>query len=132
MGPKNLLSLMELVSARCRRWLNISADRLPNALCPSSSYPGTAWPDSLTDDQEILGVTLLCCLGEVIGTGDNGNAIDYDDPIVGDSVLVINEGGYSRVCKEGRGGVLCGPLAFIGDSLYLYPSSKGRQQSPLR
>lgn len=81
-----------------------------------------------SDYEEILRIPLLCRFGKIEGPGDNGNTIYYDDLGVGNGMLVVIEGGYGRVGKEGRGGILPCSLAHIEDSLYLYAPFEGRHE----
>jgi len=48
--------------------------------------------------------------------------IDDDDLVVSDGVLIVDEGGYFRIGKEGRGAVLFRSLAHVQDNLYFHPS----------
>src|SRR4051812_14110871 len=82
----------------------------------------------ILDDEEVLGVALLGGLGEVEGTGEHGLAVDEDDLVVGDRVLVVDEDGDVVVEEERRRAVVGGAVGLVEDDADLYSARCGVAQ----
>ena len=92
-------------------------------------------PDVLPDenpvafqDQQVLGVFVLCGRGEVETAGDQHRTVDDHDLVVGDGVLGVDQDRDAGVGKEGGGGVPGGGVALVQDGLDLHAAFPGIKQ----
>jgi hypothetical protein len=72
----------------------------------------------ISNDDQVLRITLLGTLGEVEAAGDDGFPVDDDDLVVGNGVLIVNPDGDTLAGQEVCGGILFGEV--FGDN-YSFP-----------
>lgn len=73
------------------------------------------------DDQQVLGVFLLGCFGEVEGAGDHDRPVDEDNFVMGDGMLRVDVSGNAGVGEKGERRVSLALLTLVEDHLHLDP-----------
>ena len=68
-------------------------------------------------DEQVLGIPLLCTLGEVETPGDDGLPVNHNDFVVGDPMGRVDVGGDSLIGEEGCTTIPLTPLRFVEDHL---------------
>ncbi len=82
----------------------------------------------VADHEQVLGVVLLCGLGEVEAAGNDRLVVDDHDLVVCFGVLGVDPHGDSQVDEQVRRGILLRPLALVENHLNFDPPLVGIDQ----